>query len=104
MHNIKITFFLIIITFLFIQCKSKDISEKTTKKVIIKNNTKKELIKTLEKIIFKKNKKILLKIYTPESRKIINYNNKIGIGSAGTIDDFFYLEISRLNKQKKIAN
>ncbi len=92
--------FLAIISIFLFNCSTDDNLKKIKKKLIIKNSTPTELIKTLEQIIQRKNEKLLLKIYTPESSKTIRYNNKIGIGSAGTIDDFFYLEISRLNRIK----
>lgn len=57
------------------------------------NTTVDELVSTLGKVIRLQDKETLLSLYTPESRNAIIYNNRIGIGTAGTVDEQIMIEM-----------
>lgn len=87
----------VVLLFTFSSCGEED---KTANKKIqllaekeINQQTPEALLQTVGKIIKLQDTVTLIKLYTPESRKAIRFNNRIGVGTAGTVDEQIHNEM-----------
>lgn len=91
-----------ILLFSIFNCKNKNTPlRKKKEKLVIKSKTIPQLFSTISKAIKIRNINLIRSLYTRRTLSAVKYNNKLGIGTAGSIDEKIMNEIETIGKKNK---